>query len=67
MNMDMKEPLPAMMDVDVAVRKIMKAIRRRKNFLTFPWAFGLGLGVLRWLPDWLSDWFVVRYLTQGKK
>jgi short-subunit dehydrogenase len=64
MNASMKEPLPAMMDVDVAVQKIMTAIRRRRPFLAFPRMLALGLGAVRWLPGWLGDRLVERYFVQ---
>jgi NAD(P)-dependent dehydrogenase (short-subunit alcohol dehydrogenase family) len=67
MNADMKEPRPALMEVDIAVQYIMTAIRCRRNFLAFPWTLGWGLGALRWLRDWLSDWLVLRYLAQPKE
>lgn len=66
MNASMQKPLPAMMDVEVAVQKILTAIRRRHRFLVFPKRLGLGLGALRWLPGWLSDWLVTRYFAQPK-
>jgi NAD(P)-dependent dehydrogenase (short-subunit alcohol dehydrogenase family) len=49
-------PQPYLMEVDVAARRIVEAIRRRRLFYAFPPPGAWQLRLLRWLPAGLSDW-----------
>jgi short-subunit dehydrogenase len=51
-----------LMDLDVAVRHIVSAIRRRKRFYAFPRSTAWTLRLLRLLPETMSDWLVARMI-----
>ena len=57
-------PQPYMMEVDYAVGRMVKALRRRKPFIAFPPAAAWQVRLLRWLPCRLSDWLVRRKFAQ---
>jgi short-subunit dehydrogenase len=46
-------PQPWLMEPDKAARRIIRAIRRRRNVYNFPWQTTLLIRVTRWLPDWI--------------
>jgi short-subunit dehydrogenase len=46
-------PMPFVLTADVAARKIVDAIARKKKVYDFPLMTNLGIRALRWLPDWL--------------
>ncbi len=48
-------PKPDMMEPEMAVRRIVDAIRRRKKFLAFPAKPAWQVRLLHWLPAALSD------------
>jgi short-subunit dehydrogenase len=52
--------MPVLLEVDVAARKILRAIARRKRVCTFPWQLWwlvkLGRHAPRWLYDAVIDW-----------
>jgi NAD(P)-dependent dehydrogenase (short-subunit alcohol dehydrogenase family) len=48
-------PVPQMMDLSVAVERILNAIRRRKPFHTFPSSSAWKVRLLGWLPCGVSD------------
>ena len=53
-------PKPYLMEVDYAARRIVDAVRRRKEFFAFPPAGVRRMRLLRWLPSGLSDWLTRR-------
>jgi len=48
-------PMPFMLDVDVAAKRIASVIDKQKRFTVIPWQMGLVGYVLRRLPCWLYD------------
>ena len=48
-------PMPFLMDVDAAVDRIMRAIRRKKRVMAFPWPLATLVRFSRLLPSWLYD------------
>ncbi len=61
-NMDI--PMPGLVEVEDAARRIIEAIRRRRAFYAFPLSLALLLGLGRWLPCGISDWMIARYLRR---
>jgi hypothetical protein len=49
-----RRPMP-MMEPDEAARHVVRAVLRRPRDYTFPLSTALGMGVLRWLPNFLFD------------
>jgi NAD(P)-dependent dehydrogenase (short-subunit alcohol dehydrogenase family) len=61
-------PKPYLMEPEMAVRRMVDAIRRRKNFIAFPAKAAWQVRVLRWLPAALSDrliGFLLRRLSSS--
>jgi short-subunit dehydrogenase len=52
--------MPWLQEPEVAARKIVRALNRRKKVYNFPWQMALLIKLLRWLPDW----FVARTLPR---
>jgi len=48
-------PMPFLLPVDEAARRLVRAIDRGCSFAVVPWQMGLVARVLRWLPNWLFD------------
>ena len=48
-------PMPFLMNVDAAARKIMRAIERGKTHAVIPWQMAIVARLLRLAPDWLYD------------
>ena len=46
-------PMPWIMEPDVAVRHIVRALRRKRKVYNFPWQNNLRMKIARALPDWL--------------
>src|SRR5580765_2769085 len=46
-----KNPMPFLMELDVAVRKIHSAIRKKKTMVAFPWPLAVVVKTGRFLPD----------------
>ncbi|NQV16497.1 SDR family NAD(P)-dependent oxidoreductase [bacterium] len=59
-----KIPMPFLMEVDVASRKIRRALERGRKRFTFPWQMAIMIHLLAGMPDFLYDWFAFR--TYGK-
>lgn len=57
-------PKPNMMPVEVAARRIVDAMRRRKPYDAFPLKERLVLAVQRLLPATWGDWLLRRYLRR---
>jgi short-subunit dehydrogenase len=47
-----KFPMPGLMDADVAARRIVRALWRRKKVYDFPWHVATMTKLMAWLPDW---------------
>jgi hypothetical protein len=62
MTANINGPMPGLMDVDYAVGRMLRAIRRRKAFYAFPASLAWRLRVLRWLPRGAADWLIGRML-----
>jgi short-subunit dehydrogenase len=60
MTATVKMPMPNLMEVADAARRIVEALRRRRPFIAFPTAAARQVRLLRWLPSGLSDWLVQR-------
>ena len=56
-----------MMEVDVAARRIVQAIRRKKTFIAFPASIVWQLRVLRWSPLFLRDWLMDRLQQRSRR
>jgi short-subunit dehydrogenase len=50
-----KYPMPFLMDVDVAARKMVRGIQARKAQVNLPWQMIAFMTLVRYLPDWLYD------------
>lgn len=50
---DNKLPMPFLLEPDVAARRIVRALRRRRKVYNFPWQTSLLMHLARWAPDWL--------------
>lgn len=55
MTAKVTEPMQAIMEVDVAARRILDAIRRKRAFYAFPAATARQVWLLRFLPASISD------------
>lgn len=61
-NLDV--PKPQMMEVEDAARRIVEAIRQRRDFFAFPASIVRRLRLARWLPCSISDWMIARALRR---
>lgn len=57
-------PMPFMVDVDVATRKITRALERGRKRFTFPWPMATVIHIVHALPDFIYDWIVTKGLTK---
>jgi NAD(P)-dependent dehydrogenase (short-subunit alcohol dehydrogenase family) len=62
-----KAPTLKMMDLEVAVRRMVQAIRARKAFVAFPPGLVWQVRLLRWLPQSISDGIAYRFLQRLKR
>src|SRR5207244_3368981 len=53
-----------MMEVGDAARRIVEAVRRRREFFAFPPPAAWRVRLLRWLPCGASDWLVRRMVER---
>jgi NAD(P)-dependent dehydrogenase (short-subunit alcohol dehydrogenase family) len=60
-------PMPHLLEVDDAVRRILTAVAAGRPFFAFPRQSVRMLRVLRWLPTPWADWLVERQLRELKK
>jgi NAD(P)-dependent dehydrogenase (short-subunit alcohol dehydrogenase family) len=60
-------PMPAMLEVEDAVRRMVRAIRRRRPVLAFPFSSAFQVRLLHWLPARLSDWLLTRLFNRLQK
>lgn len=56
-------PMPFMVDVAVAGRKIIRAIGRRRKRFTFPWQMAMVVHIGQALPDFIYDWIITKAFT----
>jgi short-subunit dehydrogenase len=45
--------MPWLLEADVAARRIVRALERRRKVYNFPWQTALLMKLTRWLPDWV--------------
>jgi NAD(P)-dependent dehydrogenase (short-subunit alcohol dehydrogenase family) len=57
-------PLPNMLEVDDAVRRILAAVAADRTFYAFPQATLNEVRLLRWLPTSWADWLVERRMRK---
>jgi short-subunit dehydrogenase len=60
-------PMPDLLELDDAVKRILKAIRARKAFVAFPRGSAFRVRLLGWLPSRVSDWLVSKMLANLSK
>jgi NAD(P)-dependent dehydrogenase (short-subunit alcohol dehydrogenase family) len=60
-------PMPNMLDVGEAAKRILAAIRLRKKFVAYPPQTAWQVRVLQWLPAALSDWVVHQLMKRLEK
>lgn len=48
-------PMPFLMDVDVAAKKIIRAIKQRRRYVIIPWQMGIVARLMRFIPPFLWD------------
>ncbi len=48
-------PMPFMLEVDEAARRIARVVERGCSFAVVPWQMALVGRLLKWLPNWLYD------------
>jgi short-subunit dehydrogenase len=60
-------PASHMMEVDEAVRRMVRAIAARRPFLAFPAGNVWRVRLLRYLPRPLRDWLAYRLMLQAAK
>ena len=64
MTSNLRMPVPRMLELDDAARRIVRAIRRRVPFYAFPRGDAWQVRLLRWLPARVSDWMIGRLLRK---
>jgi short-subunit dehydrogenase len=47
-----KFKMPWLLEADDAARRIVRALKRRKKVLNFPWQLSILMKLTAWLPDW---------------
>ena len=52
-------PMPFILEVDDAARRMHRAIRRRRSEYSFPWPLSLPVRMARFLPNWIYDRMLV--------
>jgi NAD(P)-dependent dehydrogenase (short-subunit alcohol dehydrogenase family) len=60
-------PMPDMLEVEDAVQRIVKAMRKRRLLVAFPRSSAFKVRLLRWLPAGWSDWLVGQMLRRLEK
>jgi short-subunit dehydrogenase len=58
MTATVKLPMPGLLEVEDAARRILEAVQRRQAFHAFPRASRRQVRLLHWLPANLSDWII---------
>jgi short-subunit dehydrogenase len=64
MTADHPYKMPFLLQADVAAKRILRALRRRKKVFNFPWQTSLLMKLTRWLPDWLLARLAARYIIK---
>jgi NAD(P)-dependent dehydrogenase (short-subunit alcohol dehydrogenase family) len=62
MTANLKLPMPNILEVEDAARRILDAVRRRRALYAFPWSSAWRVRLLRWLPPGLGDLLMGRML-----
>lgn len=60
-------PMPFIMDVEKAAKKIIKAIDTKRKFIIIPWQMALIGKIMHFLPIFLWDWFAKRGPKKPRK
>jgi short-subunit dehydrogenase len=55
MTAPLKGHMPRILDVDDAVRRILKAVWQQKRLVAFPWPDAMVMRLMRWLPPAVAD------------
>ena len=63
----LEETIPHMLDPDVAVAKILRAVEQQRAFVAFPFRMAWMLYVMRWLPPAFGDRLLGRQIEQLRK
>lgn len=61
---NLPDPKPAMMTVEDAARRIVRAIRQRRRYYAFPYPTLGMVRLLNWVPTPLGDWLVKNLLPR---
>jgi NAD(P)-dependent dehydrogenase (short-subunit alcohol dehydrogenase family) len=64
---NLKLPPADVMEVDLAVRIILDALRQRRPFIAFPARMAWQVRLLRYLPGPMSDWMTSRHLRRAAR
>src|SRR5262249_6966469 len=67
MTANVETPMPHLLEVSDAARRIVEAIRRRRPFYAFPAASARRVRLLSWLPAGFSDWLAQRVVRSLRK
>ena len=53
--------MPGLLEVDDAVRRILRGVDRRQREVRFPWGLACAARLVRATPSWLYEFFASRY------
>jgi short-subunit dehydrogenase len=67
MTDQLRVPMPNMLEVEDAARRILDAVRKGTRFTAFPLGLAWQVRLLRWLPARASDWVVARMMRRLAK
>jgi short-subunit dehydrogenase len=67
MTDQLKVPMPNMLEVEDAAKRILEAVRKGKRFSAFPAGITWQVRLLQWLPARASDWVVQRMMRRLAK
>jgi short-subunit dehydrogenase len=57
-------PMPFLLEVEVASKKIQKAIQHERKRFTFPWQMAVFVHIVKAFPDFLYDWLVGLFFSE---
>ncbi len=58
--------MPFLMDVDRAAKIILNGIKKEKSIIQFPLPIVIGSKIMKYMPDWLFDFFMSKELPARK-
>jgi len=58
--------MPFLMDVDRAAKIILNGIKKEKKIIQFPLPIVIGSKIMKYMPDWLFDFFMSKELPARK-